>query len=335
MNRFDPPRPARHGLLITLLAPLAFGFTAALADDGREPPARGAFTCDFELQLDPAVPPQQVAAVIEHDRQMMSGADAAAGFRLKVLPFAAGSDGGVRSGGRYLFDRWAQARSYERFVKEEFKTFDPNTGQIVPFLQRTGVLKPDCHSWRVIGAAETGLPHDAPHHLRTERWSVPQAHDLAGVLHALWREVRESARQIPGVGAVWLLANREQRLVSLVIFQPRTAASPGSGFDQLMAAPSPLQAQAARRGWTPVFTAGHLTLTQWLPFKPGDRGRPSLWPNAELLPPLPAPGDGVCSPSRGEQAANEPACLATCGNARADAGETWLNCPADVSPYRD
>jgi hypothetical protein len=72
----------------------------------------------------------------------------------------------------------------------------------------------------------------------------------------------------------------------------------------------------------------------WLPFQPGDHGAEALWPNADAIPVVPSTNDGVCSPSRGETSANDAACLPTCGNAACDPGETWLNCPADVSPYR-
>lgn len=312
------------------------GAVQAAAAGGRELPHKGAYTCDFALALDPRVGPQQVAGVIEHDRQLMSGADAAEGFRHKVIPFSQdGAGGRVLSGGRYLFDKWSQARSYERFVKLEFRTFDPANGQIVPFLQRSGVSQAECHSWRVLGAHEFGPPRVAQHHVRTERWRLPEPAQASRSLSAHWRDVREAARLVPGIGAVWLLANPEERLVSLVLFQRRTAPFPGAGLDALMAAPSPLQDLAARGGWTPVFVAGQLALNIWLPFAAGDRGAPSLWPNADAVPIVPAAGDGVCTPSRGEDAGSEPACLATCGNARPDAGESWLNCPADVSPYRD
>lgn len=312
------------------------GLAPAVSAGGRELPHKGAFTCDFAITLDPQAMPQQVAGVIEHDRQLMSSAEAARGFRHKVIPFSQGAASGhVLSGGRYLFDTWSQARSYERFVKTEFRTFDPANGQVVPFLQRSGVSQVECHSWRVLGAYEFAQMWVAQHHVRTERWRAPSPEQPLGRLRAQWEDIRDAARLIPGVSAVWLLVNREERLVSLVLFQRRTAPSPGAGLDALMAARSPLQDIAARGGWTPVFTAGQLALSIWLPFAPGDRGAPSLWPNADAVPIVPAAGDGVCAPSRGENAGNEPACLATCGNALADAGETWLNCPADVSPYRD
>jgi len=95
-------------------------------------PHRGAFTCDFELFVDPATPPDAQAGLIDHDRQLMSSADAAKGFKHKVVPiFVDPSTGKTYGGGRYLFDKWAQARSYEKFVKEDFYTIDPGTGQVV------------------------------------------------------------------------------------------------------------------------------------------------------------------------------------------------------------
>ena len=326
-------KPLNTPLLRLLAATLALAAAApALAT---ELPHRGAFTCDFEVQLDPAAPPDRAAGLIEHDRQLMAGSDAAAGMRHKVVPIQLAAPGTARTGGRYLFDRWAQARSYERFVTREFRTFDPATGAVVPFLQRSGTSAADCRSWRVIGAAEFAGVREAHHHVRTERWVAPSAHGLIGRLRHLWPQVKSAARQQPGVSAVWLLADREDRTVSLVVFQQRTGRVPGTGLDTLMGAPSLLQDEAGRQGWTPTFLAGHLALSIWWPFEPGDRGEPSLWPNADALPIVPSLRDGVCAPSRGENATNDPACPAACGNARADAGETWLNCPADVSPYRD
>jgi hypothetical protein len=80
-------------------------------------PHRGAFTCDFELFVDPATLPDAQAGLIDHDRQLMSSADAAKGFKHKVVPiFVDPSTGKTYGGGRYLFDKWAQARSYEKFV---------------------------------------------------------------------------------------------------------------------------------------------------------------------------------------------------------------------------
>jgi hypothetical protein len=313
---------------------------ASLAGPGhantRDLTHRGAFTCDFELFVDPNVPFDAQAGVIDHDRQLMSSADAASGFRHKVIPiFVDPSTGKTYGGGRYLFDRWVQARSYESFVKEGFVTFDPGTGQIVQFLDRSVFANPDCRSWYVVGAAEFSDFRTTHYQLRTERWSIPTPFGIVLFLELKWPQVRAAARQIPGVSAVWLLVNREDRVVSVVYFQNRLGPFPAAGLDQLMAAPSVLAGYAAAHGWSQVYLAGHLALNIWLPFEPGDQGPAALWPNADAIPLVPSNNDGVCSPSRGETFANDAACLATCGNAVADAGETWLNCPADVSPYRN
>ncbi len=286
--------------------------------------------------MDPSAPPDAVAGLIDHDRQLMSSADAAEGFKHKVIPiFVDPGTGKTFSGGRYLFDKWVQARSYAKFVKEDFDTFDPGTGEVVPFLQRSIFANPDCRSWYVAGAAEFSDFRTTQYHLRTERWSIPKPLGIILFLEQKWPQVKAAAMQIPGVTAVWLLVNREDRLVSVVYFQNRLAPDPTAGMDQLMSAPSVLAGYAATHDWTQVYMAGHLALNVWLPFAPGDHGSAALWPNSDAIPLLPSTNDGVCSPSRGETSANEAACLPTCGNAACDAGETWLNCPADASPYRD
>jgi len=302
----------------------------------RDLPHRGAFTCDFELFVDPATPLDAQAGVIDHDRQLMSSADAAEGFKHKVIPiFVDPSTGKTYAGGRYLFDKWAQARSYEKFVKEDFHTFDPATGQVVQFLDRSIFANPDCRNWYVVGAAEFSDFKTTQYQLRTERWSIPTPLGIIVFLELKWPQVKAAAKRIPGVSAVWLLVNREDRVVSVVYFQNRLAPFPTAGMDQLMSAPSVLAGYAAAHGWTQIYMAGHLALNIWLPFLPGDQGLAALWPNSDAIPLVPSTSDGVCSPSRGETSATDAACLATCGNAADDAGETWLNCPADVSPYRD
>jgi hypothetical protein len=298
-------------------------------------PHRGAFTCDFELRTDPQTPPDAVAGLIDHDRQLMSSADAAEGFKHKVIPlFQDPTSGKLFSGGRYLFDTWEQARSYEQFVTEDFYTIDPGTGHVVQFLQRSSFANPDCHSWYVVGAAEFADFTTTQYHVRSERWAIPSPTGIILFLTLKWPQVKAAAQQIPGVSAVWLLVNRAERLVSVVYFQNRLAPHPTAGLDQLLSAPSVVADYAAAKGWMPVYMAGHLALTIWLPFAPGDHGPAALWPNADAIPLVPSTSDGVCSPSRGETSANDSACLATCGNAACDVEEEWLNCPADVSPYR-
>jgi hypothetical protein len=236
---------------IILAAALALICPAPAAYATEELAQKGAFTCDFELVLDPSVPPDQVAGVIDHDRQLMSSAEAAEGFKHKVIPiFIDPATGRAFSGGRYLFDTWAQARSYEKFVKEDFLTFDPGTGQVVPFLSRSIFADPHCFSWQVIGAAEVSDFRTTQYQLRTERWSVSDVNGIRGFLQSRWPEVKAAALQIPGVTAVWLLVNREEELVSVVYFQNRLGPNPGDGMGALMSAPSVLGADAAQNGWS-------------------------------------------------------------------------------------
>ncbi|MGH8193298.1 MAG: hypothetical protein ACREQ8_02705 [Woeseiaceae bacterium] len=78
-----------------------------------------------------------------------------------------------------------------------------------------------------------------------------------------------------------------------------------------------------------VFDRSMFVLNVWLPYRPGDQGDASLWPNS---PPFPESvcGDNVCVPSHGEHALSCALdCAEQCGNAICDAGEDLDHCPSD------
>jgi hypothetical protein len=316
-----------------LAAAASLGFSGdAQANPPGDLPHKGAFTCDFELLTDPSAPPDAVAGLIAHDSILMKSSDAATGFKHKVIPVSQDPvSGQTYSGGRYLFDKWSQARSYETFVKEEFHTFDPVTGEIVQFLDRHIFRDPQCFSWKVVGAAEYSDFTTTTHLVRTERYAV-DANDY-DYLKQLWQDVRVAA-DLEGMSAAWLLYNGHEGLASIVLFAPRTTPDPTVDLLALKARPSLLAVAAVERGWAQQFSEVQFALSVWLPFEPGDQGQPDIFPNPDFLPFVPSTSDGFCIPSRGETAMNDAACLPACGNAACDTGEDWLNCPADVSPYR-
>lgn len=284
--------------------------------------AEGAFTCDFGLS--PNLPLDRVGPTIERDRMYQA---ARPGFQRKLIPLGIDfTTGGLRSGGRYLFASRDDADDYKVWVENEF-VLDG-----VKFFDRPDFVGPDCHAWSVIAAHDLGDLHTAQVVLRTERWSVPEDNQRT-LLKERWPAILTEAGQQRLMG-VWLLYNKQERLVSLVYFADRVAPKDPFSPDfaslfTLQFAP-PLGEIFDDQGWTRAFDRTQWVLSIWFPFVLGDRGEPSLWPNS---PPFPEPyvGDGVCEVSRGENYENAPSdCLATCGDGVAQPGEDTENCPGDV-----
>ncbi|MEL6349452.1 MAG: hypothetical protein AAFV53_40490 [Myxococcota bacterium] len=303
--------------------------------------AWGAFTC--ELLADGALPPQTVPEQIERDRQLMLGQPAADGFQHKVIPVSFSEDGvNLRTGGRYLFDTYAQARAYERFVKEDFVTEDG-----IQFLDRDLFLENDCYSHLVIGAQETAAVFNADGTtsraaVRLERFSVDYPWLTWFYLYFAWPELRDEALS-RDVNAIWLLFNPEAGLVTIVSFRDRVDPSwenpPVFDFDGAdwatlgaLAGMDPLGDvinPGSWAGWSSVLDRSDFALNVWPAFVPGDQGEPSQWPNSGPFL-LPTCGDNVCAPSRGEDFDSCPAdCTETCGDAVCDGDESETLCPGD------
>ena len=314
-------------ILVGLLG-LGWGAAIGLAD-GVETKrgnlgAGGAFTCDFGLPSDMSF--GAVPGILERDRIYQS---ARPGFIRKLVPLRIDfSTGELTSGGRYLFATREDADAYKSWVENEF-ILDGGL-----FFSRPYFLAPECHAWSVIGAQDLAVL-DAPHSvIRTERWSVPEENQRK-LLSDRWPSIVAETRA-RGLAGVWLLYNKQERLVSLVYMG--TPVAPGDPNVPDLAAlfglefAPPLGALFDDQGWARTFDRTHLTLTAWLPFAEGDHGEPSLWPNSPPFP-MPFPGDGVCEVSRGEDATTAPMdCAATCGDGIAQSGETNVSCPGDV-PY--
>lgn len=302
-------------LALTIAALLVSAIPAG-ADDETGP--GGAFTCDFGISTD--VGPLDVAPTIERDRMYMAERP---GMVFKHVPLVLDPEqGGLLSGGRYLFDTEADAREYLRWVTEDFVL----DGTL--FLERSAFIDPDCHAWRVVGTALWGDVRDAQVALRTERWLMPDT-DQADTLAAQWPGIAADAKA-RGLSAVWLLHQPEERLVSIVSFAPRASPlQPDLSLALLKTAPT-LGPAFDAAGWTRTLDRTQWSLTIWFPYEHADSGEASLWPNSPPLP-APSPVDGVCEPSRGETHASAPIdCTPTCGDGRADADETSRRCPSDV-----
>lgn len=310
-------------LALALASPLIRAdITAVAAPDVA---AEGGFSCDF--QVDPnQVPFDTLAPVIERDRIYMALQPGMLHKHIPIRPDPATQT--IFGGGRYLFDTFENAKDYKDFVSNRFILDGTN------FFDRPGFLNPDCDAWSAIGAHDFGDIHDSQIVLRTERWAVPAANQRP-LLKDRWPAVRAEAER-RGLTSVWLLYNKQERLVSLVYFANRIGPDTGAldpvSLAVLEASP-PLGGLFSDQQWAKTFDRTMWTLTIWFPTVYPDQGEPSLWPNS---PPLPEPGptDGVCEPSRAEDHATAPNdCSPNCGDGTWDADENNRNCPSDVPAF--
>jgi hypothetical protein len=285
--------------------------------------AEAGFSCDFGL--DPNIPADQVAAAIERDRMYM--AEKPGMVHGKHLPLSIDFNTGEQfSGGRYLFDTKHHAKKYKEFVTEDF-VLDG-----FQFLERPGILDPECHQWINIAAFELGEIHSDHIVMRTERWDIPGHANKKNYLENLVDDLRDEAED-RGLTGVWLLYDKHENLVEIVHIDDRVAPpAPGqldvASFFALQGSPT-LGEAFDDKGWPKVLDRTHFVLTIWFPFILGDQGEPSIWPNS---PPLPALfcGDGLCVPSQGEDSDSCAAdCPLDCGDGECQAGEDTHNCPGD------
>jgi hypothetical protein len=299
-------------------------------------PALGAFSCDFSLDFTQVTEP--LGGALERDRVLMQRFAAEftwpndPGMFQKHIPLLQTSPTTALAGGRYLFQGRVQAAEYEQFVTEDFMYPDG-----VQFLDRPEFADAECRDWTVLGARRF-TPLDTHTALRTERFDtgrtnlgqeVKLARALRDRLPALAAEA-----EARGYGELHLLHNLDDHKVQLVYFHPRVLpvdpTQPDvAAFGALVGAPVLDDALESDLSLTRVFDLTHFVLHVWLFYVTGDSGDAALWPNS---PPFPEPlcGDAVCVPSRGEDGMSCAAdCVATCGDAECDAGESISSCPSD------
>lgn len=311
--------------LVLLTAP-----SADSAGGGRGAlPAAGAFTCDFaipaSLIADQSHP---IAGMLERDRMYMS---ARPGFFNKHTLMRPDASGNLLIGGRYLFASRDRAQDYSNWVENEF-VLDGTR-----FWDRPYFLGPECHVWNAIGAHEFGDVDTTHVVARTERWTVP-ADNQRQLLADRWPAIRNEAAA-RGLTAVWLLYAKQEHLVSLVYYAdrivPKDPVLPDFASLGALESTQPLGRAFDDQSWTRTVDRTQWDFTIWSPFVLGDHGQASAWPNS---PPFPEPhaGDGVCEPSRGENAQTAPTdCGPTCGDAVAQPGEDDNNCPGDVRLFKE
>lgn len=284
--------------------------------------ARAAFSCDFGL--DPAIDPGSIPPMIERDRMHMADQP---GLINKHLPLSLDFETGEQwSGGRYLFRSISEAQAYKQWVTEDYALGG------IQFLANPTFIEPDCRVWRTVAAFEFGDIETDHIVMRTERWHIDgEEVRLRRKLRRLARGLRADAQEA-GLTGVWLLYNRPEQLVEVVMIGDRVGEpGPAPDVESLMALGSvtTLGDRVSALGWSKVFDRTSFVLSIWHPFEPGDAGEPSIWPNS---PPLPEPycSDGVCEPSRGEDAMSCASdCTAQCGDAVCDVAEDEFSCPSD------
>lgn len=284
---------------------------------------RGATFCDYQLL--PTLPVDLAPALIERDRMYMA---AQPGVTFKYLPLTlpTASDPFIYSGGRYLVDTVKHAEEYAHWVINEYRLDD------VLFSERSYFVRTECTAYSVIGIKDFKQLRSTNHVMRTERFALPKGNHR-GYLESRWKDLVVEARA-RGMSSVWLVYNREAGQAAFVYtlesMGRETPAVPDfATLSALESAPS-LGAHLARPGWVKTQDVTQFVWGLWFRYNPGDKGQPTVWPNAPALP-VPFSGDGLCLVSAGENHENSPSdCPPACGNAIAEPGETWVNCPADV-----
>ncbi|NNH71078.1 hypothetical protein HLB23_14590 [Nocardia uniformis] len=240
--------------------------------------ADAAFTSDFAVA--PEVSMSDLVDKQEIERRVM---DDRTGMLMKYMPTRYDAvTGEVLTGGRYLFDTWANVEEYRRFTAEELE-FEPG----VKFWSRPFFLGVDRHIWRVAGAHNfTPLAEHAVD--RFERFTFEGGNPRA-MLEEVWPAVRDSARA-EGLGAAWLLYQPEERQIAIHTVASRIADddpvdSAEASIRAIATMPSlgnllPAQLRARK-----VFDRSAMIISMWLPKSRVAGGIPTANP---MTPPLPA-----------------------------------------------
>ncbi|WP_067706965.1 hypothetical protein [Nocardia yamanashiensis] len=240
--------------------------------------AEAAFTSDFAVA--PEVPMADLVNKQEIERRIM---DDRPGMLMKYMPARYDAvTGRILTGGRYLFDTWANVEEYRRFTAEELE-FEPG----VKFWSRPFFLGVDRHIWRVAGAHNfTPIGDHAVD--RFERFTFDGG-DPRAVLEESWPRLRDAAEE-QGLGAAWLLYQPQERQIAI-----HTVAAAAPGPDPVAAAESAIADLAARPSLGAllpsnlnahkVFDRTALVVSLWLPRSRRAGGVPTANP---MTPPLPA-----------------------------------------------
>lgn len=226
------------------------------------------------------LPPEQVPAVIERDRLIMS---ARPGFDRKLLPLLVEPDSGkVYSGGRYLFDTCENAVAFGNWCRNEFEIDG------VKIFDRPDFSEVSARIFRVIGAHDFKDVHSAQVAYRTEIWHC-DAKDTEDTLLKLWPALRDRAEQ-EDKSSLWLLHNAEEGEIALVTVIDRIGQHSQSELDyETLVAVQAARSYGDDWAWAEkIFDRSHWVYAVWFPNTHEAKAEPPLWPNS---PPLPAAED--------------------------------------------
>lgn len=172
--------------------------------------AKAAVTSEIEIDGFPS--PQDVVNYQEIHRKNM---DTRPGMHLKYLPHRYDAvNGGMHSGGAYLFDTLANASDYNNWTTNELEVNDPP----VKFWSQPLFKTSERFVWQVIGATNFA-PVDVHAVGRFQRWSY-EGLDPDGELRAVFPELRARAEG-QGAAAFWLLHQPAQKQIAIQLAFPK------------------------------------------------------------------------------------------------------------------
>ena len=250
--------------------------------------AAAASTAEFSIVGNP--PLREVMNMQEIDRRTM---DARPGMYIKYFPCRYDAvSGDLQIGGGYLFNTLENAQDYDRWGTDEFEVDGPGEApKKEKFWSRSIFKDVKRRIWDVIGAYNFTLP-DQHAVVRFERWTYTDAvedDNAIALLKQAYESIRETARN-RGLGAVWLLIRRRERLIGMVTTTSRVVGRDDS-VESGNWAIAKLEQQLSLGAHLPslldpvvVYDRTSLLLTIWMPTSRLAGGVHQTTPNFPVLP---------------------------------------------------
>lgn len=241
--------------------------------------AKAAFTS--EIEIDGFPPLQHIMNHQEVHRKIM---DTRPGMYLKYLPHRYDAvNGGLRSGGAYLFDTMENAENYWDWTANEFEVNEPK----VKFWSQPLFKTSKRFVWQVIGATNFAAV-DVHAVGRFQRWTY-EGPDLEKELRAIFPRWKKKAEE-QGAVAFWFLHHPGQKQIGIQLAFPKTEGDDplAIGHESLARAASPVSLDSLFPGTITVKKTVDYTslfLAIWLPRSRLEGGIPY---SAPMYPTLPA-----------------------------------------------
>lgn len=240
--------------------------------------AKAAFTSEIEIAGSPTL-----QDVVNHQEAHRKTMDKRPGMYLKYLPHRYDAvNGGLRSGGAYLFDTLQDASDYWDWTTNEFEVNEPK----VKFWSQPLFKSSKRFVWEVIGATNFA-PVDVHAVGRFQRWSY-EGPDLEEELRGLFPELKAKAEE-QGAVAFWFLHHPTQKQIGIQLAFPKA-----EGDDPLAIGHESLARAASQVSLDSMFPNSikmkknvdytSLFLAIWLPRSRLEGGGSSLSPNVSYPP---------------------------------------------------